>query len=169
MRVFVALFVFSILAFNVNAATYVLCTGYGDISLKLTRNKIFINEDNSSLIDWSRHIEKYTNEEIVLNKSTKHNKTFKCSELDEDSEMYNYLDCAFFPSSIEKKINKVYTENPYSEEIIFKIDRISGKMSKVHNRYTLGFSEYGSNISPSMRVDRYSRDYKCEESDKTKF
>ena len=42
-------------------------------------------------------------------------------------------------------------------------------MSKVHNRYTLGFSEYSSNVSPSMRVDRYSRDYKCEESDKTKF
>ena len=152
------------------ADTYALCEGSEEISLKFARNKVFINENNKGLVDWSKFIEKYTKEEVVINKSIKHNKIFKCSDLDEDSQKYNYLDCGIFPNQIEKRINDVYKKNPFSEKIIFKIDRISGLMSKEHLRYRLEFFEYGSSIMPRM-ADYFNlkRDYKCEATDKTLF
>ena len=75
-----AFFICFLFSTSLFAATYATCSAndYSNnkqISLKLTWNKVFINENNKGLEEWKTH--KYTNEEIVISKVIQH-EVYKC-------------------------------------------------------------------------------------------
>ena len=137
------------------AASYATCSAnvYNNkkqISLKLTWNKVFLNENNKGLEEWKK--QKYTNEEIVITKTTR--EAYKC-------DIYCWeLSKQQFKKRV-KLINEMLNKAPFTKKYTITVDRISGSLTEVRESYLVN----------GNALEKYTKEYKytCEASDKTKF
>ncbi len=160
-----AFFICIFFSTSVLAATYATCSANDwnnnkEISLKLTWNKVFVNEDNSGLEEWKTHI--YTNEEIVISKVVQH-KPYKCEMW---CMIYWKIDTALQQESLEIAINSLKSKTPYQKKFEITIDRISGALSENTEYYVID-----KNITnkPEIKKNFSRNEYTCQSSDKTKF
>jgi hypothetical protein len=197
MRVFVALFVFIFFSQSVYSATYATCNALDynndkEISLKLTWNKIFLNENNEGLKEWKKI--KYTNEEIVISKTIPQ-KIYKCDWMCQLWKKSKYtreeiivykiipqkkydcryeLGCIFIQGEKEKikkreeTYNKLLDDTPFKNKYTITIDRISGELIENIETYSI-YTKEDSKQTPYIKKFTLQRKYFCEKSDKTKF
>ena len=167
MRVIVALFVFIFFSQSVYSATYATCNALDynndkEISLKLTWNKIFLNENNEGLKEWKKS--KYTREEIIVYKIIPQKK-YDCR--------YE-LGCIFIQGEKEKikkreeTYNKLLDDTPFKNKYTITIDRISGELIENIETYSI-YTKEDSKQTPYIKKFTLQRKYFCEKSDKTKF
>ena len=151
-----AFFICILFSTSLFAATYATCSAndYSNnkqISLKLTWNKVFINENNKGLEEWKTH--KYTNEEIVITKTNR--EAYKCPS----------ISCMDLSKQEIKKREKLYNEvlskAPFTKKYTITVDRISGSLTEVRESYLVN----------GNALEKYTKEYEytCEASDKTKF
>ena len=149
---------------SIFAATYATCSAKDwdndkDISLKLTWNKVFINENNKGLEEWKTN--KYTNEEIIISKVIQH-EIYKCDGV-----------CAFTKSklAIRKKedlYNDLLNKTPFKKKIVITVDRISGSLTEDLEFYSIYLKDDFAQTPYTLRRT-LKKEYSCEASDKTKF
>tara|TARA_B100001057_G_scaffold416213_1_gene434127 strand:+ start:417 stop:914 length:498 start_codon:yes stop_codon:yes gene_type:complete len=165
MRVFVALFVFIFFSQSVYSATYATCNALDynndkEISLKLTWNKIFLNENNEGLKEWKKI--KYTNEEIVISKTIPQ-KIYKCDWM---CQLLNTSKSAI--KYKEDLYNDLLSKTPFWKKFVITVDRISGSLTEEIEVYSIYEKDDGSR-TPYTRSVSLKKEYSCEASNKTKF
>ncbi len=164
MRILIFLFVINF-SVSVHAATYASCTALDydnekKISLKLTWNKVFLNENNQGLEEWL--IEKYTKEEIVVFKILPQ-EVYKC--LFACTVNGVKLDSV---KKKEKKYNDLLSKTPFGKKITINVDRISGMLIENIDHYGL-YIKNDVAETPYTAMNSYNNEYNCEISNKTKF
>ena len=162
-----AFFICILFSTSLFAATYATCSAkdwdnnykFKEISLKLTWNKVFINENNKGLEEWKTN--KYTNEEIIISKVIPH-EIYKCDGV-----------CAFQKSKItikkkENLYNELLNKTPFKKKIVIIVDRISGSLTENIESYSIYLKDDAAE-TPYTMSRTLKKEYSCEASDKTKF
>ena len=159
-----AFFICFLFSTSLFAATYATCSAndYSNnkqISLKLTWNKVFINENNKGLEEWKTN--KYTNEEIIISKVIPH-EVYKCTYV-----------CTLQKSKaaikkLEDLYNSLLNQTPFKKKIVITVDRISGSLTENIESYSLHLKDDAAETPYTMR-STLKKEYSCEASDKTKF
>ena len=160
-----AFFICFLFSTSLFAATYATCSAndYSNnkqISLKLTWNKVFINENNKGLEEWKTH--KYTNEEIVISKVIQH-EVYKC-----DWTCGVYEKDAKAIKKREDLYNELLSKTPFKKKYVITVDRISGSLIEDYEVYSIYLKDNAA-ATPYTSSGTLKKEYTCEASDKTKF
>lgn len=166
---------------NVLSATYLICKNMANktdiISVKVDRNKIYINESNTELINYTEFIETINKEVIYVKKNyPEYPKMLDCDKYKMRDLLTGLYRFNCYDNETSKKndiLNNAFAEyslvasslpNSY---LSYKFDRISGQMNRIDSYYFLNW-DFGK--GRVIQDNRFSHKYfQCEVKEKTLF